>query len=100
MQAAWLAGSYAELIQTFEREPSLHETFMFNIALTNLQFQYVPEFYATILEKLEIRPNAGSIALLIRGLGRLGRFAEAEQVWWQWEVRHAAVCLSKNLLST
>ena len=81
-----LAGRCADLVQLFQRDICLRQTFACNVVLTSLPPQHATEMYSFFVDKMGIKPNYNTVALRIRALGRIARYVEAEQLFWQWQV--------------
>lgn len=80
------AGQYTELVDLYHSEEILQATRAMNLGLMSLPVRDVPYFYKAIAEGLNIQPNAMSVALLIRSLGKLNRVSDAEAIWHDCQV--------------
>ena len=88
-----VAGQIEELVNLYSTEEILHATHPFNVGLINMPARYVPRFYQAVVDTINVQPNALSVAVLIRSLGKLNRLSQAEAIWSDWQVRFDQICL-------
>lgn len=80
------AGKIDDLVELYRQEPALQSTHPFNVGLMSMPIRQIPEVYQTLVEELNLQPNAQSVALLIRSFGRTNRLKRAVAIWEDWQV--------------